>query len=51
VPFELVSALTEIVAIATGRGIRDLERLRLRCLADVPVIISVGGLPVGRFMC
>ena len=30
VHFELVSAITEVVTIATGRGIRDLARLRRR---------------------
>jgi len=30
VDFELVSAITEIVTIAAGRGIRDLARLRRR---------------------
>jgi len=30
VHFELVSAIAQIVTIATGRGIRDLARLRRR---------------------
>jgi hypothetical protein len=29
-PFELVGEITEIATIATGRGIRDLPRLRRR---------------------
>jgi len=37
-------------ASAQGRGWR-LGGIAISCLADVPVIISVGGLPVGRFMC
>jgi hypothetical protein len=33
-----------------GGGWR-LGGIAISCLADVPVIVSVGGLPVGRFMC
>jgi len=35
---------------ARARGWR-LGGIALSCLADVPMILSIGGLPLGRFMC
>lgn len=34
----------------TSRGWRA-RGILLSCLADIPIIASVGGLPLGRFMC
>jgi len=34
----------------TGRSWR-LGGIAISCLADLPLILSAGGLPVGRFMC
>ena len=37
-------------ADARRRGWR-LRGILLSCLADLPMILSIGGLPLGRFMC
>lgn len=35
---------------STTRGWRA-RGIVLSCLADIPIIVSMGGLPLGRFMC
>jgi hypothetical protein len=37
---------------SSGRGVRwRLVGIAISCLADVPLMLAAGGVPVGRFMC
>lgn len=40
-----------LIARNVGSRLWRLGGIVISCLADIPIIVSCGGLPVGRFMC